>query len=99
MIISPLSPVPGVHVTKIISDTGTLGGAVGKLTQDDPVHVPEDPDISELVHHDVNKYELLKYPDPDLVNLLGYPETWSQYSVTFNCQRHGHLHNHSQGAT
>ena len=69
MIISPLSPVPGVHVTKIISDTGTgtgtLGGAVGKLAEDDPVHVPEDPDISELVHHDVNKYELTKYPDPD----------------------------------
>ena len=67
MIISPLSPVPGVHVTKIISDTGTgtLGGAVGKLAKDDPVHVPEDPDISELVHHYINKYELIKYPDPD----------------------------------
>ena len=50
MIISPLSPVPGVYVTKIISDTGTgtgtLGGAVGKLAKDDPVHVPEDPDIN-----------------------------------------------------
>ena len=63
MIIIPLlNSVPGVHVTQIICNgggNGILGGAVGQLTQDDPVHVPEDPDISELVHHDVNKYELL----------------------------------------
>ena len=51
MIIIPLlNSVPGVHVTQIICNgggNGILGGAVGQLTQDDPVHIPEDPAMKQ----------------------------------------------------
>ena len=48
MIIPPLNSVPRVYVTQIIrGGNGILGGAVGKLTQDNPVHVPEDPEMNQ----------------------------------------------------
>ena len=48
MIIPPLNTVPRVHVTQIIGGgNGILGGAVGKLTKDNPVHIPEDPEMNK----------------------------------------------------
>lgn len=48
MITPPLNTVPRVHVTQIIGGgNGILRGAVGELTEDNPVHVPEDPEMNQ----------------------------------------------------